>query len=87
LGKRLSKTALEKRCDLWWKRILRYEHMVHGEFNQESIEREVSFLYKAINKKDNEGHKIIASLSEKLKHFPLQNMEMSKFMTRKLHDL
>jgi hypothetical protein len=82
-----QKLPVENRCDLWWMKIMRYEHMVHGEFNQESIEREVSFLHKAISEKDSEGQKIIDSLSKKLKYTGLQNEEISDFMAQRLHEL
>ncbi|TQV86034.1 hypothetical protein FKG94_00295 [Exilibacterium tricleocarpae] len=79
--------SINQRSYLWWVRILRYEHMVHGLFDQESLEREVLFLHRAISEKDKESDKIFKCLVDNLKRTPLQNIEISQFIEAKLQAL
>lgn len=81
-----QKLPVDKRCDLWWMRIMRYEHMIHGKFNAESVEMEVLFLINALRKKDSEYHKLLNCLIYRLRETPLQNTSISQLMFKKLQE-
>ncbi|MCJ8292399.1 MAG: hypothetical protein HRT58_20820 [Crocinitomicaceae bacterium] len=70
----------KKRCDLWWIQIARYEHRVHAEFDENSINKVVLFLSSAIKEKDSNSDQILVYLKERLAKTGLQNPKMSDYM-------
>ncbi len=82
-----KKLSLVKRKVMWLIKLERYEYMVHGEFDENSVEREVQLLIQVIKDKDDNSRELLSILHNELLQRPLQNEEISKYMANRLKEL
>lgn len=61
-----SKMDLEERIRFWETEIMRYEYMVHGEYDHESIQSTAKLFVQALQVRDSESGHILKYLYNKL---------------------
>ncbi len=86
-NKRYHLTPLNNRIDNWGIIIARYEHMVGGEFKEESAEMQTQLIVRVIKEKDRDSELLLKSLVKKLQSSPLQNEDISEYIIKRIKEL
>lgn len=72
---RYQQLEIEKRLHLWHVYLARYEHYVHGEYDENSIVKEVNFLISAISIRDHEPRDLMKLI---VKNNTMENEEIAE---------
>jgi len=79
-------SSLNQRLKFWFIEIVRYEYMMGGEFNSNSIEERANLITQAIKDKDKKHNLVLKALYEKLKNNALQVDEISQYFAEKIKE-